>query len=136
MAFICWAAAERNPWFAIPLEAAVGRLGRPPAADPNAPGPLAFRDRERVADLLRSAGLEKVTAREEATVLTPPGNRRQVAAMAVRLGPATRVVRHFDGTDADRAAIEEEVFARLEPYATGQGVRIPAAVNVFAAVRG
>ena len=46
------------------------------------------------------------------------------------------VVRHFDGTDADRAAIEEEVFARLEPYATGQGVRIPAAVNVFAAVRG
>ena len=56
IAFVAWAGVKDNPWFHVPRDAAVSRLGAAPSADPSAPGPLAFQDAGRVARLMAAAG--------------------------------------------------------------------------------
>ena len=60
LVFAAWAPAAENPWFLIPRDAAIARLGKPAPADPFAPGPLAFQDMERVTKLMEQAGLRNV----------------------------------------------------------------------------
>src|SRR6184192_536980 len=55
--FVCWRTPRDNAWAMTPLSAARAALGVTPApADPNAPGPFAFADEERVRTFLSGAG--------------------------------------------------------------------------------
>src|SRR5262249_35488351 len=48
IAFVCWRAMDDNPLFTAPLAAASATgIPMPEPADPHAPGPFAFADRER-----------------------------------------------------------------------------------------
>ena len=54
LAFACWGPLEANPWFALPLQVGIERLGPPEPQPPRAPGPacaqragLRRRDPER-----------------------------------------------------------------------------------------
>lgn len=136
LSFVSWATMDLNPWFAIPREIAVARLGEPEAGDPDAPGPLAFRDLDRVSDILRRAGFAGIAADEEAVDLVFPGSVRQVAELAGNLGPASRIIAEKDGTPEDRAAITDAIAERIAGYAQGEGVGIPARLNFFDAVAG
>ena len=131
MAFVGWAGTSRNPWFAIPEAAAEARLGRLPPTDPTAPGPNAFQDAGRVADLMRQAGLADIAAVPVATVLTPPGGLSGAAGIASRVGPAARVLKAQGGTDADAQAIEEAIGRAFAPFEAAGEVRVPATVNLF-----
>ncbi|HUE45376.1 MAG TPA: methyltransferase domain-containing protein, partial [Aestuariivirgaceae bacterium] len=51
-----WGPLDGNPWFTIPRDAAVARLGAIPPVPPTAPGPLAFSDIGYVLDILRESG--------------------------------------------------------------------------------
>jgi SAM-dependent methyltransferase len=55
LAFAVWAAAERNPWAAIPGRTMV-ELGHAPPPESGAPGPFAMGDPDRIRELLRGAG--------------------------------------------------------------------------------
>ncbi len=48
IAFVAWQGQEHNPWFALPHRLAVERLGEGAPSLPDAPGPMAFRDADRV----------------------------------------------------------------------------------------
>jgi SAM-dependent methyltransferase len=92
--FACWRLPRDNFWAMTPLGAARKALGVTPApADPNAPGPFAFADDERLRALLSDAGFEKIDVqRFDAPVflgVTP----RSAAENAVRIGPTSRLVR-------------------------------------------
>src|SRR6266550_4687334 len=55
--FVCWRAPRDNAWAMTPLSAARTAMGvTPTPADPNAPGPFAFADADRVRALLSGAG--------------------------------------------------------------------------------
>src|SRR6202171_5724009 len=55
--FVCWRAPGDNPGAVAPLSAARAAMGVTPApADPNAPGPFAFADEERLRAILSGAG--------------------------------------------------------------------------------
>ena len=66
--------------------------------------------------------------------MTPPGSPVQIAGWLARLGPAVRVMAEKGGTAADMAAIEVALAEMLEAMGGPDGVRIPAAVNIFEAV--
>lgn len=136
MVFVAWAETSRNPWFQIPEQAAIGRLGAPPAADPQAPGPLAFADAGRVADLLRAAGLCHVRAETMDCLLTPPGDVRAAARLASRVGPAARIMKAKSGTDEDAEVIEARIADHLGAYEQDGAVRVPAVIHLFSAARG
>ena len=131
MVFVCWASVVQNPWFAIPKQAAEDRLGPQPKGDPSAPGPTAFQDCARVAEIMARAGLCDVEARPIDIVLTPPDGVQGAARAASRVGPAARIMKAYSGTDADEADIEDAVRIAFEQFDEAGEVRVPAVVNLF-----
>ena len=135
MIFVCWASVVENPWFEIPKKAAEERLGSQPKGDPNAPGPTAFQDCHRVAELMSQAGVSNIEARPVNIVLTPPGGVAGAARAASKVGPAARIMKAYSGTEIDEGAIERSVISAFEDFSDGKDVRVPAVVNLFSCAR-
>ncbi|WP_209598944.1 class I SAM-dependent methyltransferase [Ruegeria sp. HKCCSP351] len=135
MVFVCWASVAKNPWFEIPKQAAEERFGPQPKGNPNAPGPSAFQDCNRVVDLMNRAGLSNVEARPVDIVLTPPGGVAGAARAASKVGPAARIMKAHKGSEADEVAIEHAVKVNFEQFDKGGNVRVPAVVNLFSCSR-
>ena len=131
MAFVSWSSISKNPWFKIPKIAAENRLGSLPKSDPNAPGPTAFQDLERIAGLMKVAGLKNIEAQSVEFVLTPPNGIDGAARTSSKVGPAARIMKHFDGTSTDAGAIENAVAEELSQYESHGVVRVPAVLNLF-----
>lgn len=131
--FAAWAPAELNPWFALPRDAAIARFGPPPETSPHAPGPFAFADRSRVLGLLAEAGLRSPQAEAVEIEIAPPGTLEDAVLLASNIGPAARMMKAFDGTPADLAAIRERVGADFAAFRSGQGIRVPGLLNLFSA---
>ena len=107
----------------------------PEAAPANAPGPMAFQDRNYVSDILSRAGLTGVSAAVEEVPLTPPGSLEEVSNFASNLGPVARIVKEKDGTPDDVAAIAREIAKGFGDYVIEGGVSVPATLNFYAAVK-
>ena len=133
--FAAWAGTEGNPWFALPFRIAVDRLGPVPAPPPDAPGPMAFSDTDRVTGLLRSAGLTDVSAEKRRLELHHPGGVDAITRLATEVGPAVRLAREKNGTEEDIAAITREIGKAFADCATPDGIRIPAEIILYRATR-
>ncbi len=133
MTFAAWGGLSENPWFKTPHVAAVTRLGQPPKVDRNAPGPLAFHDRDRVSDLMSRAGLNDIRINPVPLKLTGPATVEEAATLCTRVGPAARVINHFGGTQKDVDAIIRAVAEEFQAYQTQDGVRVPAVINLLQA---
>lgn len=101
-AFICWRGAQENDWVRLPM-AAIRDIVQPAPADPNAPGPFAFGDRQRLADILAAAGFTAIDIAPFDTALSyGRGASREAAIddaldMAFQVGPLSRAL--ADQTD-------------------------------------
>jgi SAM-dependent methyltransferase len=135
MIYVCWASVAKNPWFDIPKKAAEERLGAQPKGNPDAPGPTAFQDCDRVADLMTRAGVSNIEARPVEILLTPPGGVAGAARAASKVGPAARIMKAYSGTEADEAAIEIAVMQAFEKFSGGDTIQVPAVVNLFSCSR-
>lgn len=132
--FVSWTGPDQNPWFAVPKAAAEAVLGSGPPADPNAPGPMAFGDIDRVLGILGAAGLAGA-AGERRTFQLATMDIAAAAGLAARVGPAARLVREKAAGAAEIEAIVAEVRARFAPFVTASGLRIPGEINLFHAHR-
>jgi SAM-dependent methyltransferase len=131
VAFSVWGDPDQNPWASIPARALIEQTGGEPP-DPFAPGIFAMAREQRTRELLSAAGLEplRVENVEMAWRFESPGeywhyviNVKGALAMLVRALP-----------EAEQAALSGEVGRRLEPYADGDGYRLPGmCLNVLAA---
>ena len=67
LAFVCWRALEENTLDILPLRAASAHLPPQTVHDPDAPGPFAFADPDRVRSILERAGFRQIeiTAHDE-----------------------------------------------------------------------
>lgn len=134
LVFAAWAGPEHNPWFALPQKAATERLGPAEPTDPNAPGPLAFRDAERVLGILRNAGLRDCQSVQTEIDLHHPGGLEPVLQIAPHVGPVARILNAKNGTSDDLTAILDAIAARFETFLCDDGIRIPAGIHIFSAV--
>lgn len=133
MTFASWGPLDVNPWFKIPHVAAVQRMGQPPRVDRYAPGPLAFHDLDHVKGLMTQAGLSDVSGEAVTVNLTGFGGVESTANLVTRIGPAGRVVAHFEGDGTDTMAIQEAVAAEFRQYQSSSDVLIPATINLYQA---
>jgi SAM-dependent methyltransferase len=133
LVFAAWAPATENPWYLIPRDAAIARLGKPAPADPFAPGQFAFQDMERVTKLMAQAGLKGVRGEAEMVPLIPSVTVGEAAKVATGSGPAARIMKEFSGTEADAAAIESVVAEAFMKFETGKGMSVPATIHFFSA---
>ncbi len=92
--FVCWRTPRDNPWAMTPLSAARAAMGVTPApADPNAPGPFAFADEERLRAILTGAGFGDIDVQRFDAALSLGATPRSAAESVVQIGPVSRLVR-------------------------------------------
>lgn len=129
-----WGALAANPWFQVPMYAAKTQLGAPPPVDPDDPGPLAFRNIDRVVSILEAAGFDKAAGDAVSLGLTPPGDVDHTARLAASIGPAARTMEYFEGSEAHFDAIAKDVAGSFADFQSGGRVIVPAEINFFSAV--
>jgi SAM-dependent methyltransferase len=92
--FVCWRAPRDNAWAMTPLSAARKAMGvTPPAPDPDAPGPFAFADEERLRTVLSTAGFRDIAVQRFDAAIFLGATPRSAAESAVQIGPVSRLVR-------------------------------------------
>jgi SAM-dependent methyltransferase len=131
VSFVSWASLTENPWFQIPRDAAVQRLGAPEARDPYEPGPFAFSDLDYVTGLLRASGLADCMGERCELILSFDGTAADAASIASNVGAATRIAKERGALAEDLVAIEETVATEFARFGFGGSLQVPALVNVF-----
>jgi SAM-dependent methyltransferase len=131
--FAAWRGLADNTWFTLPLQATQGLLPPGPPADPNAPGPLAFADAERVRGILAAAGWRDVAAtRHDLPMrLAGPGQLDEAAEFATRVGPLARALAEADPSLYARA--RQAVRQALAPHDGPEGVSLNASIWLVSA---
>lgn len=114
LAFVCWRSGAENAWMSEPMGAAAARMPPGPAPpDPNAPGPFAFADGERLRGILEKAGFADIDIQP---VDAPVGGNSLADSLtlALRIGPLGARLREAPDlmpqvTDAVRDALARHV---------------------------
>jgi SAM-dependent methyltransferase len=124
LAFACWQARERNPWFVGPALAGFAPPPPPPAPGKSPTGPFAFSDPKRVAEILAGAGWK-----------SPVRNAYELVATVDRDALTDRGQLRFLGVPEDALEdAERAVDEQLRPLQTADGrIDAPLAVQIFTA---
>ena len=118
--FVCWRAPRDNSWAMTPLSAARTALGVTQApADPQAPGPFAFADEERLRGILSDAGFGAIAMQRFDAAIAIGATPRAAAESAVQVGPVARFVREVGAEHLP--IILEAVERALAPLAAPDG---------------
>ena len=131
--FMCWAAADKNPWFNIPLSVATKHLGAPPPSPPGAPGPLAFSEPAYVEDILTHAGFSNIGIDTVGVTMASADPADQQADLLLKMGPAARLVA-INAPDAKTiAALTADLIQTLKNYESDDGIALGATVHYVSA---
>jgi len=125
IAFVCWRDVKENMWASVPIGAAMPLLPPQEPADPLAPGPFAYADKDRLTRILSDAGYGGIRIDKLDATMYMGANLDEAADQALRVGPLARAAAELD--DATRAKIRATVREALAKYATANGVAPPAA---------
>ena len=131
MAFATWGQISENPFFTLPAAEARAFFGPREKTDPDAPGPFALRDVDKMCDVLRGAGLQDVRGIAHQMLLTPPGDRGALTDLMCKIGPAQSALTHFEAYPPQEQGFRAQLHAALARFETPQGLRIPAEINIF-----
>jgi SAM-dependent methyltransferase len=135
MTFVCWRPLQDNPWMLIPMMAAAQHIELKLPA-PDAPGPFAFGDGERVRRILSAAGFTAIQLEDVDDALTIAGTQQldDAVEFLLQIGPTGGAVREADA--AVRSRVAAAVRAAIAPYHSEQGVRMAAAARIVVATNG
>ena len=118
--FVCWRAPRDNAWAMTPLSAARTAMGvTPTPADPDAPGPFAFADDEKLRAILSGAGFGAIDVRRFDAALSLGATPRSAAKSVVQVGPVSRLVREVGAEHLP--IILDAVEGALAPLAAPDG---------------
>jgi SAM-dependent methyltransferase len=135
LGFICWQAPDHNPFMTVPGRAAMRFLPAPEPAPPGAPGPFAFADRDRVAEIIKAAGFSSVDIQPLHCDLNLGAGRAfdTVVQELLDIGPVAAMLR--EANPELRDPVMSAVSEALAPYFTSQrGLSMPAAFWLVRAV--
>jgi len=128
LAFCCWQAMQKNDWTRIPLQAALQHVPPPEKPDPQAPGPFAFAEPQRVQDILQASGFRDIAV-ESFTRDIRFGEASTLAASVRQLAMIGPVSRLLVDQEPD---IMERVFSSMEevlaPYYRDGALNLPGAI--------
>jgi ubiquinone/menaquinone biosynthesis C-methylase UbiE len=110
LSFVCGSAPRENQFMTIPIAAASRHIELPQPGDPEAPGPFAFADKERIKRILSHAGFGEIKTDR---VIEKVGGATldESARMLLELGPLNRILDELD--DKMRRAIFEDIRGAL-----------------------
>jgi len=119
LAFACWRTPPENSWASAPIAAAKPFLPEAPPPDPNASGPFAFADPQRILSILSDVGFHDVETRPFDGVMDMGTDMDQAAAYTLRIGPLARAAAGLD--DTTKAKITVAVKDVLDRFRCADG---------------
>jgi SAM-dependent methyltransferase len=133
LAFVCWAPMPENLFATVPIAAIEPMLKASlPAPDPDAPGPYAFADSNKVRRILGEAQWRDVAiSRWDGEInVGGGGTLEEIAAFLLRIGPCSRAIAD-QGLDAEEA--KRRLMDALTPHYRDGAVMFPAACWIVTA---
>lgn len=130
LAFTCFAARADNLWASEIAEL----IGAPPPLDPDAPGPFAFADPDRVHGIMAASGWHDAMPERIDYRYVAGGGEDPVADafdFFLRIGPAARHIATLDPDE--RQAMQPRIKAWLEKHVEDGEVRFPASAWLWRA---
>jgi SAM-dependent methyltransferase len=123
LAFVCWPAPRENQFVTIPLAAAARHISLPAPGDPDAPGPFAFADADRVQRILSRSDFADI---EIERVIEKVGGKslEETTDMLLQLGPLDEILDGLDG--GTKHAIRADLRAALSQFETSGRVSLDA----------
>jgi SAM-dependent methyltransferase len=121
LVMVCWQDLFQSEWIIVPGGAAAAHVGLPDLGPPGAPGPFAFADRDRIEQILSTAGFGDLTIES----VTKPMRIGDDADDAIAFITSLELVRDhlFAGKPADSVvAATAAARAALVPYEGPDGV--------------
>src|SRR6185295_18725648 len=133
LGFICWQTPAENPWMSVPTLTVMQYVPMEIPTDPQAPGPYAFADAERVAGILESAGFADVKVEDvrRDLVVGGGGDLETALGFILRMCPAAKALAAAD--EQTRRAAADAVRASMAPYERGGAVHMASAAWLFTA---
>lgn len=134
LVFACWQPPAENLWATLPMRVLADLLPDVPAGDPDAPGPFAFADPERVQRILGAAGWQDVEFHAAPFTMVIGEGEDPVASavhFTLRIGPAARMVREAGAEVEAKAKLA--LAAAMAPYLAGDTLGLPGAVWLVSA---
>jgi SAM-dependent methyltransferase len=112
LSFVAWRSPAENPFMTTAARVAAPFLPHLPAPDPDAPGPFAFADGDRVQRILDVSGWTDVDIRP---IDVPSGvAEKDLLTYVTKLGPVGLALQDVD--EPTRARTVEAVRAAFDPY--------------------
>ena len=135
LAWVAWRHLAENPWFAVPLQAALPLLPAAPPADPLAPGPFAFADADRVRHLLRTAGWQnvKLVRHDVPLRLAAADDVAGAADLVTCMGPLARRLARSNPNPALKTAVRASLEAALSTHVAAGGIVLTASTWIISA---
>jgi ubiquinone/menaquinone biosynthesis C-methylase UbiE len=132
LAAMVFGPADRNPYFAIPLEILSRHLGRSSAALAR-PGLFALSDRSELHRLFEQAGFRDVTVQAVATPRPYPSLQDAVAYVRMNTPPVRALTAELDDMARERAWAEIE--QDFKPFDRPDGFEVPGEMLVVAGTK-
>ena len=134
VAFAAWGQIRENPFFTLPATAVRVVLGdAPPRPDPEAPGPFAFQNTDRVCRILKEAGFVAVEVEVQNIPLPIAGGAKAATALFAEIGPIERAFLHFDTPPEQQIEVLEEVSRAASALVKNDQLMIPSEINIYTA---
>jgi SAM-dependent methyltransferase len=131
LAFVCWRTPQENRFITLPIAVAQRFSGGAgPRTDPEAPGPFAFADAERVRRILTGAGFADI-AIEPADEKIGGASLDDTVAFCMNGQPIQQLLQQ--GGAVERGALEAAFREALQPFVTPGGVFLDAAAWIVSA---
>jgi SAM-dependent methyltransferase len=133
LCFACWRDPKLSPSLSLPIEVLRPLLPPQPVLDPEAPGPFAFADSQKVAHILDAAGFTGISARPVDLLFDAGvgGGLDAAVASALEIGPASRAL--ADQPAEIRAVATAAIRTALEPFVKGDRVEMASAIWIVTA---
>ena len=132
LAFCCWRAPDQNDWLSLPLRETQHLLPAPPPGDPQAPGPFAFADGERVKSILASAGFADIAV-ERLDLEIGADSLEDSVFTAMRIGTLGTLLRQVDASKDLKRQVDEALRQAMSKHLTDGVVRLAASVWIVSA---
>jgi len=134
-AFVCWQEFKKNLWAMVPTESVTKHIEVRPSI-PDAPGPFAFANVERLGGVLSEVGFHQIAFEESVkdVPVSAGGDLDAAVDFLYQMGPAAAAIRH-SGQPEKRGVLLDALREAVAPYQTPQGVHMQAAAWIVTGCR-
>ena len=140
LAFCCWRSLSKNEWFELPLNVGLKYCDQPNQDDTMdaaglsySPGPMAFKDQDRIDKILSESGFSTISIKEHKSKLTVGLTPKIAASNLTNVGPLSRLMQNYN--DNIKALIQTDLEKQLIQNVTPEGVKLRSNVWIVTAIK-